>query len=105
MVVGMLIVPEYAGVWASFGVITHSSGFVLIFTGLVRVSRSDAEAATMSAVVQGGGYLFAALGAPMMGALREASAGWQLPLLVVAGIVLVYTASLVSAMLTVFRRR
>ncbi|MEW1962070.1 MFS transporter [Microbacterium sp. NPDC077644] len=105
MVVGMLIAPELAGVWASFGAITHSSGFVLIFTGLVRVSRSDAEAATMSAVVQGGGYLFAALGAPMMGALREASGGWQLPLLVVAGIVLVYTASLVSAMLTVFRRR
>lgn len=105
MVVGMLIAPEFAGVWASFGAITHSSGFVLIFTGLVRVSRSDAEAATMSAVVQGGGYLFAALGAPMMGALRETSGGWQLPLLVVAGIVLVYTASLVSAMLTVFRRR
>lgn len=105
MAVGMLIAPEFAGVWASFGAITHSSGFVLIFTGLVRVSRSDAEAATMSAVVQGGGYLFAALGAPMMGALRETSGGWQLPLLVVAGIVLVYTASLVSAMLTVFRRR
>jgi len=105
MVVGMLIAPELAGVWASFGAITHSSGFVLIFTGLVRVSRSDAEAATMSAVVQGGGYLFAALGAPLMGALREASGGWQLPLLVIAGIVLVYTASLVSAMLTVFRRR
>lgn len=105
MVVGMLIAPDLAGVWASFGAITHSSGFVLIFTGLVRVSRSDAEAATMSALVQGGGYLFAALGAPIMGALREATGGWDVPLFVTAGVVVVYTATMTSAMVVAFRRR
>ncbi|WP_194419895.1 CynX/NimT family MFS transporter [Microbacterium abyssi] len=105
MVVGMLIAPELAGVWASFGAITHSSGFVLIFTGLVRVSRSDGEAATMSALVQGCGYAFAALGAPIMGAMREGSGGWQVPLLAIAGVVLVYTVALMSAMVVAFRRR
>ncbi|MCK3770536.1 MFS transporter [Microbacterium aerolatum] len=105
MVIGMLIAPEFAALWASFGAITHSGGFVLIFTALVRVSRSDAEAATTSAVVQGGGYLFAALGAPIMGALREASGGWQLPLLAIAVVVLAYTVALMSAMVVAFRRR
>ncbi|WP_404472529.1 CynX/NimT family MFS transporter [Microbacterium aerolatum] len=105
MVIGMLIAPEFAGLWASFGAITHSGGFVLIFTALVRVSRSDAEAATTSAVVQGGGYLFAALGAPVMGALREASGGWQVPLLAITVVVLAYTVALMSAMVVAFRRR
>lgn len=105
MVIGMLIAPEFAGLWASFGAITHSGGFVLIFTALVRVSRSDAEAATTSAVVQGSGYLFAALGAPVMGALREASGGWQVPLLAITVVVLAYTVALMSAMVVAFRRR
>lgn len=105
MVLGMLIAPDLAGIWASFGAITHSSGFVLIFTALVRVSRSDAEAATMSALVQGGGYLFAALGAPIMGAMREATGGWGVPLSATTGVVVVYTVALTSAMVVAFRRR
>lgn len=105
MVLGMLFAPGLAAVWASFGAIAHSSGFVLIFTALVRVSRSDAEAATMSALVQGGGYLLAALGAPLLGALNEISGGWQVPMLVVIGATAVYSTALVSAMFVALRRR
>lgn len=105
MVVGLLIAPELAAVWASFGAIAHSSGFVLIFTGVVRASRSDSEAATISALVQGGGYLFAAFGAPVMGAMRESSGGWQVPLLAVLGVVAVYAFVLTVAMVVAFRRR
>jgi len=104
MVLGMLVAPEFAAAWASFGAIAHSSGFVLIFTGLVRVSRSDAEAATMSAIVQGGGYVFAGLGAPLLGAVREATGGWQIPLLALIVIIAVYGTALTSAMLVGFRR-
>ncbi|MGO2931490.1 MFS transporter [Microbacterium sp.] len=104
MVIGMLVAPDLAALWASFGAVAHSSGFVLIFTGLVRASRSDAEAATMSALVQGGGYLFAALGAPIMGAVQEASGGWQVPLIAVLAVVVLYTSALISAMAVAFRR-
>lgn len=104
MVLGMLFAPEFAGVWASFGAIAHASGFVLIFTALVRVSRTDSEAATMSALVQGGGYLFAAVGAPVMGALHENSGAWQVPLLAVLAVAVVYTTALTSAMVVAFRR-
>src|SRR5690606_10271295 len=104
MVLGMLFAPEQAGLWASFGAIAHASGFVLMFTGLIRVSHSDAEAATMSAIVQGGGYLFAAAGAPVLGALHEVSGGWQVPLLCVLGVVIFYTIALIAAMIVAFRR-
>ncbi len=93
-----------AAVWASFGAIAHSSGFVLIFTAMVRVSRSDAEAATMSALVQGGGYVLAALGAPLLGALNEISGGWQAPMLAVIAATVVYSTALVSAMFVALRR-
>src|SRR5690606_13247606 len=98
MVFGLLFAPDLAPVWASFGAIAHSSGYVIIFTALVRASRSDAEAATMSAIVQGGDYLFSALGAPVMGALFESSGGWTLPLLTVLGVAGLYTVALVAAM-------
>lgn len=104
MVIGMLFAPELAAVWASFGAIAHSSGFVLIFTAMVRVSRSDAEAATMSALVQGGGYVLAALGAPLLGALNEISGGWQVPLFAVIAATAVYSTALVSAMFVALRR-
>ncbi|WP_033107619.1 MFS transporter [Microbacterium profundi] len=104
MVIGMLFAPEVAAVWASFGAIAHSSGFVLIFTAMVRVSRSDAEAATMSALVQGGGYVLAALGAPLLGALNEISGGWQVPMLAVIAATAVYSTALVSAMFVALRR-
>lgn len=104
MVLGMLFAPDFAGVWAAVGAIAHSSGFVLIFTGLIRVSHSASEAATMSALVQGGGYVLAALGAPLLGVLHESTGEWQIPLVAVLVVALVYTTALVSAMFTAFRR-
>lgn len=104
MTAGMLIAPELAVVWASFGAIAHSCGFVLIFTGLVRVARSDAEAATMSALVQGGGYLLAAVAAPTIGGVQEATGGWSTPLVIVLALGVVYLVALTSAILVAFRR-
>lgn len=104
MTAGMLLAPELAAAWASFGAVAHACGFVLIFTGLVRVARSDTEAATMSALVQGGGYLLAALAAPIIGAVNEATGGWSTPLLIVLGVACVYLVALTSAMVVAFRR-
>ena len=53
--VGLLLAPGAFVIWVGFGAIAHAGGFVVIFTLLVGVARSDAEAAGMSALVQGGG--------------------------------------------------
>ena len=75
----------------------------MIFTTLLRVARSDAEAAGMSALVQGGGYAVAALGAPLMGWLREVSGGWTLGLAVMVGLAVVYCVVLLAAVVVAGR--
>lgn len=105
MVIGIVLAPQHFVIWAVVGAIAQSSGFVIIFTAVVRISRSDAEAATISAVVQGGGYLLSATGAPVMGALHEATGAWTTPLWIFVGALAVYAVALISAMVSTTRRR
>lgn len=83
--VGLLLAPEAYLMWEFLGGIAQGGGFVVIFTLIVRHARTDREAGGMSAIVQGGGYLIAALSPPVLGALHEATAGWALPLVVLIG--------------------
>lgn len=97
LTVGMLLAPELTWLWLTIGAIGHAGGFVVIFTTLVVVARSDAEAAGMSALVQGGGYGIGALGAPIMGALHEATGGWTAALALMVVIAVLYCAALLAA--------
>lgn len=101
---GMLFAPDQFLVWAIFGAVAHAGGFVVIFTALVAVARSDAEAAGMSAVVQGAGYAVAALSAPVMGALQEASGGWDAPLVLMLVLAVTYGALMIASMVQLRRR-
>ena len=63
----------------------QGGGLTVIFALIVRKARDLAENRRMSALVQGGGYIVAATGPSVVGAVHEASAGWTAPLLVVLG--------------------
>lgn len=91
--VGLLTAPGAYALWSFLGGAAQGGGFTAILGILARVSRSDAEAASMSARVQAGGYVAAASGPPLLGALNGATGGWTLPLLVVLGATLVFTAA------------
>jgi len=93
---GALAAPGLLWLWLSFGAVAHAGGFVVIFASLVAVARDDAEAAGMSALVQGGGYAIGALGAPVMGIVHEASGGWTVPLIGCLVIAVVYCVLLLS---------
>jgi len=95
--VGILFWPELMWLWLVIGAVGHAGGFVIIFTTMVAVARSDNEAAGMSALVQGSGYAVAALGAPLMGWLHEVTGGWTVGLIVLVGIAVVYCAVLIAA--------
>ncbi|WP_243075193.1 CynX/NimT family MFS transporter [Microbacterium sp. SS28] len=95
---GLLVAPELLWLWVSIGALGHSGGFVVIFTALVAVARSDAEAAGMSALVQGGGYAVGALGAPFLGALHQLTGDWTLGLAVMLGLSVVYCVVLLAAL-------
>lgn len=105
LVVGLLVAPDAAAVWLAFGAIGHAGGFVVIFSTLVAVARSDAEAAGMSAFVQGGGYAVAALAAPAMGALHEVTGGWDIVLWACLAVVLAYSVLLLTAVTLSWRAR
>jgi CP family cyanate transporter-like MFS transporter len=97
LTVGMLLAPALTWLWLVIGTIGHAGGFVVIFTVLVTVSRSDNEAAGMSALVQGGGYAVGALGAPVMGALHELTGGWTAALALLVVLAVLYCAALLAA--------
>jgi CP family cyanate transporter-like MFS transporter len=81
--VGMLLAPGAYPVWAVVGGIAQGGGFTAIFSIVARIARTDAEAASLSARVQTGGYLAATAGPPLAGALHTATAGWVAPMLLV----------------------
>lgn len=83
MPIGLLLAPEAYLLWSVLGGIGQGGGFTAILSIIARVTGSDAEAATVSARVQTGGYVISATGAPLVGAVYAATGGWSAPLLVV----------------------
>ena len=92
MPVGLLVNPSLWPLWSVLGGAAQGGGITIVFIIIVRMSRSDDQARGMSAFVQGGGYLLAATGPTIVGAVHEVSDGWSAPLLVVAGSVLALIA-------------
>ncbi|WP_181428949.1 hypothetical protein [Modestobacter versicolor] len=58
-----------------------------MFIAIVRRSADLTENRRLSAMVQGGGYVVAATGPLVLGAVHDATGGWSVPLLVILGAV------------------
>lgn len=95
--IGLFVAPQFIVVWLIAGGVAHAGGFVVIFTLMARVSRSDRQAAGMSALVQGVGYSFAAIGPPLFGMLHEVSGNWELPLASLIAVATVFCVSLLAS--------
>ncbi|WP_223841448.1 hypothetical protein [Kocuria sp. cx-116] len=97
--IGLLVAPEGYILWSIIGGAAQGGGFTAIFSIVARVARSSGEAASMSARVQGIGYLAATVGPPLLGGLNTATGGWAAPLLSVLAATLVFTVGGVLAAL------
>jgi CP family cyanate transporter-like MFS transporter len=96
--VGLLLAPQLWPLWCIVGGAAQGGGLVVIFALVVRKARGLTENRRMSALVQGGGYVVAASGPTVVGAVHAATGGWTGPLLVVlAAIALLGVAGTVSA--------
>jgi len=74
---GLLFVPHWATLWVlSFG-IGSGGGILLALMFLSLRSRSVHQAAALSGMAQGGGYLMAAACPTLVGALRGVSDNWN----------------------------
>ncbi|OJV78687.1 MAG: MFS transporter [Cellulomonas sp. 73-92] len=82
--VGLLLAPTAWSAWASLGGVAQAANYVVIFTVVSTVAGSPAAAGRMSAVIQTAGYVLAGVAPSALGAIHTASAGWRVPLLVVA---------------------
>ncbi|CEA09899.1 putative transporter YycB [Arthrobacter saudimassiliensis] len=89
--VGLLAAPGAYLLWSLIGGIAQGGGFTAIFSIVPAVARSDADAASASARIQGGGYLAATAAPPLAGWLHTATGGWTGPLLLVLAATLVFT--------------
>ncbi|HPT94942.1 MAG TPA: MFS transporter [Microbacteriaceae bacterium] len=96
MALGLLLAPSLFLIWVVFGGLGQAGGFVVIFTTLVRIARGSGEAAGMSALVQGCGYVIAATSAPLVGLLHEVSGGWTLPMLIIVVAIAIFTVCVLS---------
>jgi CP family cyanate transporter-like MFS transporter len=95
---GLLLAPSLWAVWCTAGGVAQGGGLVVVFSLVVRTARDLADNRRISALVQGGGYVVAATGPTVVGAVHEATGGWTAPLLVVlAAIALLATAGAASA--------
>jgi CP family cyanate transporter-like MFS transporter len=95
---GLLLAPQLWALWCSVAGAAQGGGLVVIFALVVRRARDQTDGRRMSALVQGGGYLVAATGPTVVGAVHEATTSWTEPLLVVlAAILLMGVAATASA--------
>ncbi len=86
---GVALAPGAAPLlWAVLVGLGQGAAFPMALTLVVLRSRDAADAARLSAMSQGVGYCFAAVGPLVVGALHDASGSWRLPFLCLAALLL-----------------
>lgn len=96
---GLLVAPGAWLVWVCLAGAAQGGNFTAIFTLVAQRSPSLAAARRASAVVQTSGYACAAVAPPLLGAVHDATGGWTVPLLLVAGLLSMMATALVVASL------
>jgi CP family cyanate transporter-like MFS transporter len=80
---GLLVAPDRGTlIWVGAFGLAQGGGFALALTLIVLRSATPMTAARLGGVAQCLGYLLAAAGPPLLGALRDATGGWTWPVVV-----------------------
>jgi CP family cyanate transporter-like MFS transporter len=83
--VGLLVAPvSHATTWAVLLGVGQGASIAVAMTLIVLRSPDAGTAGRLSGMSQGIGYLLAAAGPLLVGAMRDISGGWQVPLLLLA---------------------
>ena len=85
-IAGLLLAPPAYLLWTLLLGVTQGAGIGMALTLVVLRARSNLVARSLSGMVQMVGYLVAALGPLLMGALRDRTGSWQAPLLLLLGV-------------------
>jgi CP family cyanate transporter-like MFS transporter len=91
MPLGLLFAPDQFLLWSITAGIAQGGGLTAVLAIIIRVGRSQRESTFISALVQGCGYVVAASGPPIIGAVHDATSSWSAPLIIVVGAVTTFT--------------
>ncbi|MEV7043325.1 MFS transporter [Amycolatopsis sp. NPDC051061] len=86
---GLMLAPSWSPLLWSLLAGLGMSVFSLALTVIALRARTGADTARLSGMAQGFGYLFAALGPFLFGLLHDVAGGWQVPLAMLLGLLLV----------------
>ncbi|MCL1059611.1 MFS transporter [Shewanella gelidimarina] len=96
-ILGLILAPAHAMIWGMMFGFGAGGGFIVALALISLRTSSAHQAATLSGMAQFLGYLFAATGPIIMGAIHEDTGSWQQPLIVCAAVALVWSTFSVLA--------
>ncbi|MCL1092561.1 MFS transporter [Shewanella kaireitica] len=96
-IVGLIYAPSYAMIWGMLFGFGAGGGFIVALALISLRTQTAHQAATLSGMAQFLGYLLAATGPIIMGAIHEHNGSWQQPLALCAIVALVWSIFAVLA--------
>jgi CP family cyanate transporter-like MFS transporter len=88
-VAGILMAPQFLIVWVALAGLGAGSSILLALSMFGLRTRHHQQTAALSGMAQSLGYLFAATGPVVIGALHDSTGGWAVPLQVLCGVLVV----------------
>ncbi|RLP77543.1 MFS transporter [Mycetocola tolaasinivorans] len=86
-IIGVLFNPSLAVLWAALLGAAGGASIVIVLSMFGLRTSHHGQAAALSGMAQSIGYLFAAFGPIVIGLIHDATGNWQVPLLVLLGVV------------------
>ena len=96
-VLGLLLAPQLSLLWALAAGFCSGGAIVIAMALFGLRTANHHEAAGLSSMAQSVGYLFAAAGPVLVGALRDATGGWTVPLLATLAVLLLQGTAILFA--------
>ncbi len=90
--IGLLLAPDAYVVWSVVAGLAQGASIALALALIVLRSRTADVARSLSGTVQSAGYLIGATGPFLLGALRDATGSWTVPLLALLGAIVAMAA-------------
>jgi CP family cyanate transporter-like MFS transporter len=84
---GFVVAPNLSWVWSGAVGLSQGVGITLALSFFALRARDARQAAALSGMGQSLGYLLAAIGPLLFGVLHDATGGWGVPLIILAGLI------------------
>jgi len=96
-ITGLLMMHEHAEIWVTLLGFSCGGGFILGLSFVALRTHNAHQAAALSGMAQCIGYLFAATSPIIFGSLHETTGSWDMPLIITAGMSIIWASFAMQA--------